>query len=71
MFEDEKSNQFLSNQQTTFCFIVGNNVRTTTVVVVVHTPHNILKNDCTCTSKCTVQIMPNPKKLKKLLEKKI
>ena len=50
-----------------------NNVRTTTVVVVVvHTPHSILKNDSTCTiictSKCTVQMMPNPKKLKNFLE---
>ena len=47
-----------------------NNVRTTTVVVVVvHTPHSILKNDRTCTvirtSKCTVPMIPNPKKLKK------
>ena len=47
-----------------------NNVRTTTVVVVVvHTPHSILKNDRTRTvirtSKCTVQMMTNHKKLKK------
>ena len=41
--------------------------RTTVVVVVVHTPNSILKNDCTRTvirtSKCTVPMIPNPKKI--------
>ena len=44
----------------------------TVVVVVVHTPHSILKNDCTrtviCKSKCTVPMIPNPKKLKKKIQ---
>ena len=52
-----------------------NNVWTkTVVVVVVHTPHSILKNDSTCTiirtSKCTIQMMPNPKKIEKNFGKK-
>ena len=52
-----------------------NNVRTTTVVVVVvHTLRRILKKDCTCTvnrtSKCTVQMVTNPIKLKKKFCKK-
>ena len=57
-----------------------NNVRTTTVVVVVavHTLHIILKNDRTHTvirtSKCTLQMITNPKKFGKkylLFKKKI
>ena len=43
--------------------------RLTVVVVVVHTPHSILKNDRTRTVirtfKCTVPMRPNPKKFKK------
>ena len=49
--------------------------KTTVVVVVVHTPHSILKNDRTRTiirtSKCTIQMMPNPKKIEKNFGKKI